>query len=78
MEEHFIEILRDAVSMDSSSELAGSSPLAELDGWDSLGKFMLLSAVFTDYGATIEPEDLNAAVTVADLWTLIERTRQNA
>ena len=76
--EHFFEILRDAVNMDSSSELEGSSALAKLDGWDSIGKFMLLSAVFTDYGVTIEPGDLNAAVTAADLWALIEKSRQNA
>jgi acyl carrier protein len=76
--EDFIGILRDALNMDGSSGLDGSSALAEMDGWDSLGKFMLLSAVFTDYGVTIEPVDLNAAVTVADLWALIEKSRQNA
>jgi acyl carrier protein len=76
--EHFIEILRDAMNMDGSQEIVGPSALAGLDGWDSLGKFMLLSAVFTDYGVTIEPEDLNAAVTVAGLWALIEGSRQNA
>jgi acyl carrier protein len=76
--EHFIEILRDAMNMDSSSAIEGSSVLAEMDGWDSLGQFMFLSAVFTDYGVTIEPEDLNAAVTVADLWALIGVSRQNA
>jgi acyl carrier protein len=76
--EHFIEILRDAINMDNAPELEGSSVLAELDGWDSLGKFMLLSTVFTDYGVTIEPEDLNAAVTAADLWALIDASRQNA
>jgi acyl carrier protein len=76
--ERFIEILRDAVNMDSSSELDGSSALAGLDGWDSLGKFMFLSAVFTEYGVTIEPGDLNAAVTAADLWALIGISRQNA
>ena len=75
--EHFIEILRDAMNMDGSSGLEGSSVLTERDGWDSLGKFMLLSAVFTDYGVTIEPEDLNTAVTVVDLWALIENSRQN-
>jgi acyl carrier protein len=76
--EDFIGILRDALNMDGSSGLDGSSVLAEIDGWDSLGKFMLLSAVFTDYGVTIEPGDLNAAVTAADLWALIEKSRQNA
>ena len=76
--ERFIEILRDAMNMDGSSVLEGSSVLAELDWWDSLGKFMLLSAVFTDYGVTIEPGDLNAAVTAADLWALVEISRQNA
>jgi acyl carrier protein len=76
--EHFIEILRDAMNMDGAAELEGSSVLAELDGWDSLGKFMFLSAAFTDYGVTIEPADLNAAVTAADLWASIERVRQNA
>ncbi|MDR1580803.1 MAG: hypothetical protein LBS35_10645 [Synergistaceae bacterium] len=75
--EHFIEILRDAMNMDSSSALDGSSALAGLDGWDSLGKFMFLSAAFTDYGVTVEPGDLNAAVTVADLWILIEKSRQH-
>jgi acyl carrier protein len=76
--EDFIGILRDAINIDGTSALDGSSVLAELDGWDSLGKFMLLSAVFTDYGVTIEPADLNAAVTAADLWALIEKTPQNA
>jgi acyl carrier protein len=66
------------MNKDGSSELEGSSVLAVLDGWDSLGKFMLLSAVFTDYGVTIEPGDLNAAVTAADLWALVERSRQDA
>ena len=75
--EHFIEILRDAMNMDGSSGLEGSSVLVGQDGWDSLGKFMLLSAVFTDYGVTIETEDLNAAVTVADLWAFVEASRQN-
>ncbi|MDR0765077.1 MAG: acyl carrier protein [Synergistaceae bacterium] len=76
--EHFIEILRDAINMDGAAELEDSSALAGLDGWDSLGKFMFLSAAFTDYGVTIEPSDLSAVVTVADLWALIGASRQNA
>ncbi len=61
--------------MEDGAVLENGTELGALDGWDSLGKFMLLSSVYSDYGVTLDVPDVNAAKTVGDLWNLVERAK---
>jgi acyl carrier protein len=70
--EQFISVFKNAVNMDDS-DIGPDTELEGLEGWDSLGKFMLLSAIYSDYGVTIDVPVLNAAITVGDIWRLAKR-----
>ena len=70
--EHFFAIVTDALNMEEGASIDAVTELEGIDGWDSLGKFMLLSSIYSDYGVTLEVEDVNGAKTVGDLWKLVE------
>lgn len=69
--EEFLNAFADSLEIDESVSLSESTQLETLDEWDSLGKFSLLAMVYSTYDLTIEAEEVNEAVTVGDLWTLI-------
>ena len=69
--EQFISVFKNAVNMDDG-DIVSDTELDGLEGWDSLGKFMLLSSIYSDYGVTIDVKALNAALTVGDIWRLVE------
>ena len=75
--DRFIPIVLDALNMDAGDSLTAETELEGLDGWDSLGKFMLLSSIFTDYEVTLDAGDVERARTVGDLWELLCRARQD-
>jgi acyl carrier protein len=69
--ERFISVFKNAVNMDDS-DIRTETELEGLEGWDSLGKFMLISAVYSDYGVTMDVSAINSSLTVGDIWRLIE------
>jgi acyl carrier protein len=73
--EKFLAIFKNALDVEEGAYVALDSKLEELDGWDSLGKFSLISSVYDKYGVAFDPKELNAAVTVMDLWKAVEISR---
>jgi acyl carrier protein len=70
--EEFFKILKETVNMDNSADIRSDTELESLSGWDSLGKFMLLSSVYSDYGVTLDVAEVNGARTAGDLWAVVD------
>ena len=65
-------LLTNALDLNAEAFSVPDSNLGDLDGWDSLGKFLFISSVYDKYGVTLDPKDINAAVTAMDLWKVLE------
>lgn len=76
--EAFFAIVLDSLNMEPDDVVEESTVLEKIDGWDSLGKFMFLSNIYSDYGVTLEVEDVNSASTVGDLWNLVQSAKSDA
>lgn len=76
--EKFFATLLDSLNMEPDDVVEEGTVLKEIDGWDSLGKFMLLSNIYSDYGVTLEVEDVNLASTAGDLWKLVQSAKPDA
>jgi acyl carrier protein len=70
--EKFFILFKNAVNMDADEAITIYTKLEALDGWDSLGKFMLISSVYSEYEVTLDVKEMNRASTVGDIWRLIE------
>lgn len=68
-EESFIAIIEEVLEVDPGTVAMGST-LEELD-WDSLSNLSLIAALDADHNITIGAQELQEAVTVTDLFTLI-------
>jgi acyl carrier protein len=49
--------------------------LRNYEMWDSLSVITLIAALDTDYGITIDADDLSEIVTAADLFAFVETKR---
>lgn len=49
--------------------------LRNYEMWDSLSVITLIAALDTDYGITIDADDLSEIVTAADLFAFVEAKR---
>lgn len=74
--EQFISVFKKAIEMEDN-EITPETELEGLEGWDSLGKFSLMSAVYSDYGVTMDVSAINSSLTVGDIWRLIDTTLRN-
>jgi acyl carrier protein len=70
--EKFFGITKNALNMNQEDVIGFETTLRDLGGWDSLGKFMLVSSLFSEYGVVMDPEKVNNAATVGDIWRLVE------
>ena len=68
----FMNIMKEALNLEPDADIVLDTPLGGLDGWDSLGKFMLISSVYSGYGVTLEPEVLNACRTIRELRAAVQ------
>jgi acyl carrier protein len=71
--EEFCAAFADALEMDIDVDLRADSRLEDIGEWDSLGKFSFLALVFSKYDVNLDPDGVNSAKTVGDLWLLIEK-----
>jgi acyl carrier protein len=71
--EKLLKILKEALTINEREVVVEpDTALADLDGWDSLGKLMFISSLYEDCGIVVEPEAVNKALTAGDLWKLVE------
>lgn len=68
--EKFVASVRDAFEQPPEN-LAMSSVLRDLDGWDSLTSVMLVAEIYADYGVHVSSEELEACRTLHDLMFLV-------
>ena len=61
--------------LDIDSVLPGAE-LRGLPDWDSLSVLSVLAMADAQYGVTLRSEDMAKAVTVEDLWRLVEGRRK--
>jgi acyl carrier protein len=64
--------MKEALNLAPGADIGLDTVLDGHDGWDSLGKFLLLSSVYSSYGVTLEPEILNASRTIGELWAAVQ------
>lgn len=62
-----LEINREEIKMDVR--------LKDLPGWDSIAAISFMAMVDTDYGVKLTGEDIRQAVTVEDLFNLIQNNK---
>lgn len=66
----FIEKFAFAIEVEAS-ELAPETRFKELPTWDSLNTLAVIAMADADYGVAVTGRDIEASVTVADLWTIV-------
>ena len=69
--EHFAEQFDDT----EQSEFKPETVFHELDEYTSLIALMIISMIDEEYGVTVEPEDMAAAVTIEDLFNTVKRLK---
>ena len=57
------------------SEFTKDTVFHELDEYTSLIALMIISMIDEEYGVTVEPEDMAAAVTIEDLFNTVKRLK---
>lgn len=70
--EHFAEQFDDT----ELSDLKPETVFHELDEYTSLIALMIISMIDEEYGVTVEPEDMTAAVTIEDLFNTVKRLKE--
>ena len=58
------------------SEFTKDTVFHELDEYTSLIALMIISMIDEEYGVTVEPEDMSAAVTIEDLFNTVKRLKE--
>jgi acyl carrier protein len=66
----FIENFVTAVDFQEAVDLKADTEIASLSEWDSLAALGVIVMFDMEYGKTITGQDLKAAKTIADLFTL--------
>lgn len=57
------------------SEFSKDTVFHELDEYTSLVALMVISMIDEEYGVTVEPEAMSAAVTIEDLFNTVKRLK---
>jgi acyl carrier protein len=70
IQEEFLENLTDLFELEPG-EIAGTSVLQEISGWDSLTFLGLIALVDENYGIALAPQQVLACHTIDDLIGLI-------
>jgi acyl carrier protein len=68
--EDFIEKFAFAIEVDADT-LAPDTHFKALPSWDSLNTLAVIAMADADYGVTVTGRDIEAATTVADMWTVV-------
>ena len=58
------------------SEFTKDTVFHELDEYTSLIALLIISMIDEEYGVTVEPEDMAAAVTIEDLFNTVKRLQE--
>ena len=65
------ELIRRTLALPEDVVIAGSLGPGSIKDWDSLAHVRLLSAIQTEYGVEVSPEELAAIQNVADIEALL-------
>ena len=66
----FIKNLEDAIEGTPVGSLDASTTFKNLPDWSSIAALMTIAMIFSEYDATLTGEELEACITVKDLYDL--------
>jgi acyl carrier protein len=72
-ETDFIILIQNQFPEDVRSFISPESKIRELKGWSSLQALIITVAIDEKYGITLTDEDIKKAVTVHDLFTIVQK-----
>lgn len=73
--EEFIKIFAAQWDETEMSEFTPDCVFHELEEWSSLTGLAILNMIAKKYGVKVAPSELKAAVTIADVYALVESKR---
>jgi len=73
----FIEKFAFAIEVEDGS-LTPDTHFKDLSSWDSLNTLAVIAMADADYGVTVTGRDIEAASTVADMWSVVSSKRAAA
>ena len=75
--EEFIENLKEVLDDEELTGINGDTVFKDLDTWSSLSALSLIAMVDENYDVAITGSDIRKAVTIADLFALVQ-SKKNA
>lgn len=72
-EEEFITLIQNQFPEEMRDEILSKSIIRELKGWSSLQALIITVAIDEEIGVTLTDEDFRKAITLHDLYTIIEK-----
>lgn len=70
--EKFAIEMANAIDADPSTWTA-ATVFKDLDCWDSMGALSIIAMIDENYSVSVGGDDLEGAVSVADLWSIVEK-----
>lgn len=72
-EEEFITLIQNQFPEEMRDKILPKSIIRELNGWSSLQALIITVAIDEEIGVTLTDEDFRKAITLHDLYTIIEK-----
>lgn len=70
--EEFVNSFADQFEVTEKDEISAQTEFKMLDEWDSMIGLSVIGMVFNTYNVKISGEDINNAVTIVDLFELVQ------
>jgi acyl carrier protein len=70
--EEFVNSFADQFELTEKDEISAQTEFKMLDEWDSMIGLSVIGMVFNSYKVKISGEDINNAVTIVDLFELVQ------
>lgn len=70
--EEFVNSFADQFEVTEKDEISAQTEFKMLDEWDSMIGLSVIGMVFNSYKVKISGEDINKAVTIVDLFELVQ------
>ena len=70
--EEFVNRFAEQFEMTDQNEISANTDFKMLDEWDSMIGLSVIGMVFNTYKVKISGEDINKAVTIVDLFELVQ------
>ena len=69
--ETFLNFFLESLELEEAEDLTMGTLLSDIEEWDSIGILSLIAAADEEYEVDLDPQDLESAVTVEDIFKLL-------